>query len=103
MVTFKPTDSMDYTNAIDTVTIDVNPAVLTVAANNVSMSYGDALPTLDDTLTGFVNGESQSVVSGAATLSTTATSSSHPAPIRSTSMYRACRRPITPSRPRLAH
>ena len=77
MVTFKPTDATDYTNAIDTLTINVNPAALTVMANNKSMSYGETVPTLDDTITGFVNGETQSVVSGAASLSTTATSSSH--------------------------
>lgn len=54
-------------------TLTVNKAVLTVTADNKSRGYGSANPTLTATLSGFVNGENSSVVSGAPSLSTTAT------------------------------
>ena len=57
-------------------TITVNPAVLTVTANNVSRAYGATNPTFTDTITGFVNGDTSSVVSGTPSLTTTATSAS---------------------------
>ena len=58
-------------------TVAINKAVLTVTANPASMTYGAAsLPTFTDTITGFVNGDTQSVVSGSASLTTTATHSS---------------------------
>jgi len=53
-----------------------DPAALTVTANNQFKTYGSANPTLTDTITGFVNGDTLSVVTGAASLSTTATASS---------------------------
>lgn len=56
-------------NAIITVT----KAVLTVTANNLSRVYGVANPTLTDTISGFLNGDTSSVVSGAPLLVTTAT------------------------------
>jgi hypothetical protein len=51
----------------------VGKAVLTVTANNVSRLYGTANPTFTDTITGFVNGDTASVVTGAASLTTIAT------------------------------
>jgi len=54
----------------------VAPATLTVTAQNASMKQGAAVPTLQASITGFVNGDTSSVVSGAPTLSTTATSPS---------------------------
>jgi hypothetical protein len=51
-------------------------ASLTVTAQNQSMTYGAALPTLTSTTTGFVNGDSAGVVTGAPALTTTATSTS---------------------------
>ncbi|MDR3724898.1 MAG: MBG domain-containing protein [Terracidiphilus sp.] len=54
----------------------VNPAVLAVAAQNKTMVYNSALPVLTSTITGFVNSDTSSVVTGAPSLSTTATSSS---------------------------
>ena len=54
----------------------VNPAVLTVTANNAAMTYGGALPTFTASYTGFVNGDGQGVLSGAPSLTTTATSNS---------------------------
>ncbi|HEV3339930.1 MAG TPA: MBG domain-containing protein, partial [Pirellulales bacterium] len=56
--------------------LSVTPATLTVTADNKTKVSGAANPPLTDTITGFVNGETASVVSGAATLSTTATSTS---------------------------
>jgi hypothetical protein len=75
-VTFTPTDSTDYTTRIVSVTLTVSKAVLTVTANNASRAAGAANPTLTDTITGFVLGQSKGVLSGAASLTTTATTSS---------------------------
>ena len=58
------------------VTVTVNPAVLTVTANNASMVYGQALPSFSYTISGYGNGDPSTVVSGTATLTTTATSAS---------------------------
>lgn len=57
-------------------TLTINKATLTVTADNKSRTYGAANPTLTATITGFVNGENSSVVSGDAALSTTATNNS---------------------------
>jgi hypothetical protein len=58
--------------------IVVNAAVLTVIANNSSRSYGAANPTFTQSYSGFVNGDTSSVLSGAPSLTTTATSTSAP-------------------------
>jgi len=65
-VTFTPTDITDYTTATTTVQLTVNKATLAVTANNASRTYDTANPTFTDTITGFVNGDTQSVVSGTA-------------------------------------
>ena len=57
-------------------TFTVSPAVLTVTANNLSRPFGAANPTLTYAITGFVNSDTSAVVSGAPSLSTTATTSS---------------------------
>jgi hypothetical protein len=57
-------------------TLTVTPAKLTVTARSVSRAYGTANPTLTDTITGFVNGDTSSAVHGAAVLSTGATTAS---------------------------
>jgi hypothetical protein len=54
----------------------VNQAVLTVTANNASRTYGAANPTFTASYSGFLNGDTQSVLSGSPSLTTTATSSS---------------------------
>ncbi len=77
-VTFSPADTTDYTTATGTASLTVNKAPLTVTAQNASRPYGAANPTFSDIITGFVNGDTQSVVSGAASLTTTATTSSAP-------------------------
>jgi hypothetical protein len=54
----------------------VTKANLTATAANFSRVYGAANPSFTYTVAGYVNGDSASVVSGSATLSTTATSTS---------------------------
>ena len=54
--------------------LTVNKAHLTVTANPATMLYGDAVPALTYAVTGFVNNETSSVISGAPALSTTASS-----------------------------
>lgn len=65
-----------YAPASNSQTIIVSPASLTVTASNASSTYGGAIPAFSATITGFVNGDTSSVVSGAPMLSTTATSAS---------------------------
>ena len=60
-----------------TQTVMVNRAILTVAANNISVPYGTT-PVLSAAITGFVNGDTLSVVSGAPALATKVTSTSLP-------------------------
>ncbi len=54
----------------------INPAPLTVQANNVSAVYGAALPAVGYTIIGFAGGDNLSVVSGEPLLATTATAGS---------------------------
>ncbi len=67
----------NYTAAAQvTQSITVAKAMLTVTANNASRLYLTANPTFTYAITGFVNQDTSSVVSGSATLTTTATASS---------------------------
>jgi len=66
----------NYTFSFTDGTLTVNAATLTVTADDLGKTYGAGNPTLSATITGFVNGDTSSVVSGAASLSTTATTSS---------------------------
>ena len=61
-------------------TFSVATATLTVTANNLSLPVGQLIPALSYTITGFVNGETQAVVSGTPTVTTTATSTSPAGP-----------------------
>ncbi len=70
--------SQNYTFSFVNGTLTVNPAVLIVAASNLSMTYGSPLPQLVYTVSGFVNGDTQSVLTGAPALSTGATQTSPP-------------------------
>src|SRR6185369_11977081 len=54
----------------------ITKAHLTVTANDQSRAYGAANPSLTATLSGFKNGETSSVVSGAAACTTTAVANS---------------------------
>ncbi len=55
-----------------TFTFTINKAQLTVTANNASVPFNQAIPPLTYTVTGFVNGDTSSVVSGKPTETTTA-------------------------------
>jgi hypothetical protein len=66
----------DYTVTVTPGTLTITPASLTVTANKATKVYGAANPPFSDTVTGFVNGDSPGVVSGTASLTTTATTSS---------------------------
>ena len=77
-VTFTPADTADYNSVTATTTLNVAQAQLTVTARDQSMTYGSSVPALTDTITGFVNGDDASVITGIPGLSTTASSSSHP-------------------------
>jgi sugar lactone lactonase YvrE len=57
-------------------TLTVNKATLTVTPNNQSIVSESALPSLTATITGFVDGDPQTVVTGLPALTSTATSSS---------------------------
>ena len=63
-------------SASDSLAQVVNPAALTVTVNAASKTYGASIPTFTDTITGFVNGDNSSVISGFANLTTTATAGS---------------------------
>ena len=63
--------SSKYTFVFVNGNLTVSKAVLTVTADNKSMSYGGTVPTFTDTITGFVNGDTQgSATSGSPNLST---------------------------------
>jgi hypothetical protein len=67
----------NYTLNFSPGTLTVNPAVLTVTADNKFMTPGTTLPSLTFTIAGFVNGDTQDpVVSGSPVISTTATAAS---------------------------
>ena len=66
----------DYAISYVSGSLTVTPATLTVTANDASRTYGTANPTFTDIVTGFANGDDDSVLSGAASLTTTATTNS---------------------------
>jgi hypothetical protein len=61
-----------------TQSFQVLPATLTVSANPVTRVYNQPNPAFTYAVTGFVNGDSQTVLSGAPAFSTTATQTSDP-------------------------
>ncbi|MBL8057212.1 MAG: hypothetical protein JNK29_10965, partial [Anaerolineales bacterium] len=70
---FTPADSANYAVVTATTSLTVNPAPLTIAANSVSRSYGAANPSFTAVYTGFVNGDTAGVLSGALTVTATQT------------------------------
>jgi hypothetical protein len=64
------------TQAEDDKTVTIAKAILTVTANNASMVYGAALPAFSVGFSGFLNGDTASVVTGAPAFSTPATPAS---------------------------
>jgi hypothetical protein len=68
-------DAANYTITVVPSTLVVSKAPLYISASNVAVTYGQTPPQPTAyTLTGFVNGDTASVVSGAPVLSTTVTS-----------------------------
>ncbi len=76
VITASQAGNANYLPSSQQISITVNQAVLTVTANNASMTYGGSLPTFSASYSGFVNGDGQGVLSGSPSLTTTATSSS---------------------------
>ncbi len=72
----QPGDSTHSAATPVTRTVNIAPAALTVTASTLSRAPNVANPTLTYTITGFVNNDTISVVSGAPVLATTATTSS---------------------------
>ena len=58
-------------------TVTVGKAALTVTATSLSKPYGAAMPTLTYTISGYIDGDNSSVVSGAASITTSANIFSH--------------------------
>lgn len=68
--------SANYSFSFVSGTLKVTKAVLTIKADNKSKLYGGALPTFSYTPSGFVGGDTASVLSGAPAFNTTATNAS---------------------------
>jgi hypothetical protein len=66
----------NYTIVYVAGTLTVTPAALTITANNQSMGYGAAMPTLTASYSGFVNGDTPASLTSPPSLTTTATSAS---------------------------
>ena len=64
--------SANYALSLANGVLTVNPAVLKVVANGTSILFGTAIPTLRYGISGLVNGDQLSVVSGTPTVTTTA-------------------------------
>ncbi len=71
-VSFTPADAIDFNSASAAVSINVTKAQLTITANSVSRQYGQANPLFTASFSGFVNGDTASVLSGALSCSSTA-------------------------------
>jgi RHS repeat-associated protein len=75
-VTCTPTNTTDYTTPPpSTVSLTVNPATVTVTANATRI-FDVPNPPFQPTCSGFVNGDTSAVISGAPGMTTTATQSS---------------------------
>ena len=75
-VTFTPTDTVDYTSATQTVQISITQATLTVSAAPATRVFGQANPTFTPSYSGFVSTDTSSVLTGAPSLTTSATATS---------------------------
>ena len=75
-VTFTPNGYNKYSTQTASVTLFVTPATLTVTADNQTMSFGGTVPPLTYVITGYVNGDKSSVVTGTPACTTTATATS---------------------------
>lgn len=77
-VTFTPSDGSVHVPNTAGVSLAVNPAGLTVTAQNQSRLYGTGNPALTVSYSGFVNGETAAVLTSAPVAATVATVSSVP-------------------------
>lgn len=77
-VTFTPTDNSVFVPNSAGVNWLINPATLTITANNQSRLFGQANPPLTVSHSGFVNGETPSVLTSPAVASTLADLTSPP-------------------------
>ncbi|MEQ2009067.1 MAG: immunoglobulin domain-containing protein [Limisphaerales bacterium] len=77
-VVFTPADGSVYTTNAASVTLTVNPAPLTIKADNQSRPFGQTNPVLTVSYTGFVNGETSGVLTSQPVAATTATTASAP-------------------------
>ena len=66
----------NYSFTFGSGTLTITPAALTVKADDKTKAYGAALPAFTATYTGFVNSETESVLSGTLSLNSTATATS---------------------------
>ena len=69
--------SPDYAIQFVNGSLGVTPAPLVVTAPTIAITYGQAVPTLSPSFSGFVNGDTAASLATAPTLSTAANSSSH--------------------------
>ncbi len=75
-VDFIPSDGINYTSVLNTVVlITINKAIVTATANNQARLYGALNPTFTISYSGFVNGETQTVLDLLPTASSTALAS----------------------------
>ena len=75
--TFTPSDPTTFAMNSTMVTLTVDPAPLTVTPDSLSIVYGANPPALTYQIAGFVNSDSSTAVSGAASCSTAATNTSY--------------------------
>ncbi len=74
---YTPVDST-YASSTNFALQSVNPAPLTLACDNATMAYGSSVPTLSWQATGFVNGDTSSVLTGSPTCTTSVTKTTVP-------------------------
>jgi hypothetical protein len=70
-VDFTPTDTTNYNDAAQSVSINVTKATVTITADDQTKSYRAANPSLTYTTGSFLNGDTAGVLSGTPNLSTT--------------------------------
>jgi len=71
-VTFTPTDAIHNSVVTQTVPITINKAPLTVTASTFAITFGQPIPALTSTITGFVNGDTAATaITGTPTLTLT--------------------------------
>ncbi len=75
-VEFTPDDADNYTSNSKSVIINVNKAALSVTADDIAINYGNTIPELTISYSGFVNSEDESVLDTLPTATCEATTES---------------------------